>query len=148
MPEAEDVILHAAECATTVARSLWLRHRPPGRISWRLPGDGPVGASRSYRRHVSAGNGHSTPSDPSPPPTWLAKRWEKPTAIDYSPRRRSLYRRRADLLPRRLHLFEDEDRDYDLLRLIALMLGARLGAGDGGHMSVAAIGARSVLGRR
>ena len=128
MPEAEDVILHAAERATTAARSLWPRHHPLGEA----PGASLTEASRHLTFLLQACFGRDwplTPSDPSPPPTWLAKRLGSPPPWELLPAAEAFTDGVQIFLPRRLHLFEEKARDQDLLRLIALMLGARLARG-------------------
>lgn len=128
MPEAEDVILHAVDRAATAVRSLWLRHCPPGEA----PGAPLAEAGRRLTFLLQACFGRDwplTPSDPSPPPTWLAKRLGSPTPWELLPAAEAFTDGVQIFLPRRLHRFEAEARDHDLLRLMALMLGARLARG-------------------
>src|ERR1051326_3795451 len=76
MPEAEDVLLHAAERVTAVAQGLWLRHRP----SAELPGLALVEVSRRLGLVLQACLGRTwplLPSDPDPSPTWCVSRLRK-----------------------------------------------------------------------
>ena len=71
MAEAEDVLLHAAEQATTAVRSLWLRYSPPQE---------PLGAvfdelSRRLSMMIQANIGRCwplLPLDTEAAPSWLA----------------------------------------------------------------------------
>jgi hypothetical protein len=127
--EAEDVLLHAAEQVTTVARALWRRHLPaePRR------GMALVEVSRRLDWLIQACLGRTwplIPTDPDAAPTWLAARLRglPPWARD---RGAHAFTDGVQIfLPRHLEIFGDEARDSELLRLMALILAARLGRGS------------------
>ena len=129
MAEAEDVILHAAEQVTTVARALWRRHRPPEPCPGTALAD--VGRRLSVVIHACLGRTWPlTPTDPDAAPTWLAARLRRlpPWARDH--RAHAFSDGVHIFLPRHLEIFGDKAKDGDLLRLMALILAARLGHGS------------------
>jgi nitric oxide reductase NorD protein len=129
MAEAEDVILHAAEQVTTVAGALWRRHLP----AESRPGTSLMDVSRRLDLLIQACLGRTwplIPTDPDAAPTWLAARLRRlpPWARDGGAQ--AFTDGVQIFLPRHLEIFGDEARDGDLLRLMALILAARLGRGS------------------
>ena len=132
MPEAEDVLLHAAEQVTAVVRGLWLRHRP----SAELPGIALVEASRRLSLVLQACLGRIwpiLPSDADPTPTWLAKRLRKLPPWAHGAHAPAYTDGCSLFLPRHLQAWGDAVKDEELLRLIALVLAARLARGSVQH---------------
>jgi hypothetical protein len=127
--EAEDVILHAAEQVTTVARALWRRHLP----AETRPGTVLVEVSRRLNVLIQACLGRTwplIPTDPDAAPTWLTARLRRlpPWVRD---RRAHAFSDGVQIfLPRHLEIFGDAAGDTELLRLMALILAARLGRGS------------------
>jgi len=127
--EAEDVILHAAERVTTAARALWRRHLPAAS----RPGTPLIDVSRRLDWLIKACLGRTwplIPADPDAAPTWLAARLRKlpPWARDGGAH--AFTDGVQIFLPRHLEIFGDAAGDGDLLRLMALILAARLGRGS------------------
>lgn len=128
MPEAEDVILHAAEHVTASVRALWLRHRPPGAA----PGVQLMAVHRRLSVLMQACLGQTwplLPSDPRPRPNWLAARLRNVPPWDRLPQAEAFTDGEHIFLPRCLQVFGDDARDHSLLRLMALTLGVRLRCG-------------------
>jgi nitric oxide reductase NorD protein len=129
MAEAEDVILHAAERVTTVARALWRRHRPAAEP----PGTALVDVNRRLSVLIHACLGRQwplIPIDPDAAPAWLVAQLRRlpPWVRD---RRAHAFSDGVHIfLPRYLDVFGDEAKDGALLRLMALMLAARLARGS------------------
>jgi nitric oxide reductase NorD protein len=129
MPEAEDVLLHAAEQVTAVARGLWLRHHP----SAELPGIALVEVSRRLSLVLQACIGRTwpiLPIDPDPTPAWLAKRLRKLPPWAHAAHAHACTDGRSLFLPRHLQVCGDAG---ELLRLMALILAARLARGSVQH---------------
>jgi nitric oxide reductase NorD protein len=129
MAEAEDILLHGAEQVTTAARALWRRHLPAAS----RPGTALVEVSHRLNILIQACVGHTwplMPTDPDAAPTWLARQLRQlpPWVRD---RRAHAFSDGVHLfLPRHLDVFGDVARDGDLLRLMALILAARLARGS------------------
>jgi nitric oxide reductase NorD protein len=129
MAEAEDVLLHAAEQVTTVARALWRRHLP----AEPRPGTALIDVNRHLNILIQACLGRAwplIPTDPDAAPTWLAARLRRlpPWVRD---RRAHAFSDGIHLfLPRHLDVFGDAAGDGEFLRLVALILAARLGRGS------------------
>jgi nitric oxide reductase NorD protein len=127
--EAEDVILHAAERVTTAARALWRRHLP----AEPRPGTSLIDVSRRLDLLIKACLGRTwplIPADPDAAPTWLAARLRglPPWARDGGAH--AFTDGVQIFLPRHLEIFGKAAGDGDLLRLMALILAARLGRGS------------------
>jgi nitric oxide reductase NorD protein len=127
--EAEDVILQAAEQVTGMARTLWRRHRPAAES----PGLTLIEVSRRLNALIHACFGREwplVPIDADAVPTWLAIRLRKlPPWV----RDRHAYAFSDGVqifLPRDLRVLGHASKDADLLRLMALMLAARLARGS------------------
>src|SRR6266536_6725667 len=131
MAEAEDVILQAAEHVTTVARAVWRRHRPPEEPHGAALMD--ISRRLSLLIQASCGRGWAlTPSDPPPKPYWLAERLRQRPPWERARHAEAFTDGVQIFLPRYLHLCGDEAKDRELLRLMALMLAARLARGSVG----------------
>ena len=128
MAEAEDVLLHAAEQATTAVRSLWLRYSPPQE---------PLGAvfdelSRRLSMMIQANIGRCwplLPLDPEAAPSWLAARLKRLPPWVHTPQAHAFTDGAHLFLPRRLHVWGDKARDGDCMRFMALILALRLSRG-------------------
>ncbi|HSD10570.1 MAG TPA: VWA domain-containing protein [Candidatus Binatia bacterium] len=129
MPEAEDVLIDAAERATEVVRSLWRRRQEPGVAR----GASLDGTKRRFGFVLRACFGCEwplVPSDPPPPAGWLARRLGKPAPWEIKPEPTGFTDGTQIFLPRRLEMLGTEAEDRLLLRLMALSLGARLATGS------------------
>jgi nitric oxide reductase NorD protein len=129
MAEAEDVILHAIEQVSTVARTLWRRHHPPEQS----PGTALVDVSRRLGLLTKACFGREwllIPIDREATPTWLARQLRKLPPWVRDTHAHAFSDGRHIFLPRYLDVFADAARDAGLLRLMALMLAARLARGS------------------
>ncbi len=129
MPEAEDVLLDAAERATEAARSLWRRHQAPARAR------GATLEELERRlgfllRACFGGQWPLVPSDPPPRAGWLARRLGTPAPWEITPEPTGFTDGTQIFLPRWLEIFGTEAEDRGLFRLIALSLGARLAGGS------------------
>ncbi|MBI2963542.1 MAG: hypothetical protein HYY35_07290 [Deltaproteobacteria bacterium] len=128
MPEAEDVLLDAAERASAAARRLWHRWLPPS---------APGGTSLAERRRrlellVRAAFDRDwpiVPCDAPPRPSWLARRLGGLAPWQHEPRAEAFSDGEGIFLPRRLDLSGRDIDGGELLRLAALTLGARLARG-------------------
>ena len=130
MPEAEDVLIDAAERATATARALW-RHRRAA--SANAPGAALEDVGRSLGFLLAACFGHRWPllaSDAPPPAGWLARRLGKPTSWEIAPAAQGFTDGTQIFLPRRLELTAAELDDREALRLLGLSLGARVAGGS------------------
>jgi hypothetical protein len=125
MAEAEDVILHAVEQASTAAAALW-RRRP----AEQAPGIALADVSRRLSVLIQACLGRTwplLPVDPEATPSWLARRLRKLPPWTDTRHAQAFSDGLHIFLPRRLHIFADTPGDASFLRLMALMLAARLG---------------------
>jgi nitric oxide reductase NorD protein len=129
VPEAEDVIIDAAERLSGAVRSLWHRHRhtvdPRGVLL--------IDVKQRLEVLTCACFGQAwplTPCDADLPPNWLAKRFGNPPPWQGLPYAEAFTDGAQIFLPRRLCLSEDDAGNRDSLRLIALMLGLRLARGS------------------
>jgi nitric oxide reductase NorD protein len=130
MPEAEDVILEAAERATAAARDLWRRRRS---ASARARGVALDDVERPLALLLTAclgGRWPLCPSDAPPAAGWLARRLGKPPPWEIAPPARGFTDGTQIFLPRRLELAASEIGDREVLRLLALSLGARVAGGS------------------
>jgi nitric oxide reductase NorD protein len=129
MPEAEDVLIDAAERATAAARALWRRdHAPPPK-----PGALLAKSERSLGFLLTACFGDRwpiLPSDPPPPASWLARLIGRPAPWDIAPPASGFTDGTQIFLPRRLDVSANDQENCELLRLIALSLGARIASGS------------------
>jgi nitric oxide reductase NorD protein len=129
VPEAEDVLIDAAERATEAARSLWRRRQEPAPVRGATLED----AARRLGFLLSACFGSEwplVPSDPPPRAGWLARRLGNPAPWEIAPEPVGFTDGTQIFLPRRLEVFGTEAEDHGLLRLMALSLGARLARGS------------------
>ncbi len=129
MPEAEDVLIDAAERATEAARSLWKRHQGPAAAH----GATLAGVERRFGfllKVCLGGEWPLVPSDPPPGAGWLARRLGRPAPWEVAPQAVGFTDGTQIFLPRRLEIFRTEADDRGLLRLMALSLGARLNGGS------------------
>jgi nitric oxide reductase NorD protein len=129
MAEAEDVLLYAAEQVTTAVRALWRRHLPPES----RPGTALIDVSRRIDLLIKACLGRTwplIPTDPDAAPTWLAARLRRPPPWVRDRRAYAFSDGVHLFLPRHLDVFGHAAGDGELLRLVALILAARLGRGS------------------
>jgi nitric oxide reductase NorD protein len=130
MPEAEDVILEAAERATAAARALWSRRRS---TAAGVRGAALDDVARPLGFLLTACLGDHwplLPSDPPPAAGWLARRLGKPPPWEIAPQARGFTDGTQIFLPRRLDLAATEIGDREVLRLLALSLGVRIAGGS------------------
>jgi nitric oxide reductase NorD protein len=128
MPEAEDVVLEAAERATAAARALWRR-----RVSTEVPGLALDDIERPLGFLLAACLGDRwplSPSDAPPPAGWLARRLGKPPPWEIAPQAQGFTDGGQIFLPRRLELANSERDERRSLHLLALSLGARIIGGS------------------
>jgi nitric oxide reductase NorD protein len=113
MAEAEDVILHAVERASTAAAALWRRHRP----AEASPGIALADVSRRLSVLIHACLGHSWPLlavDPEATPTWLVRRLRKLPPWTYNRQAQAFSDGSHIFLPRHLYVFGDTPGDASL----------------------------------
>ncbi len=130
MPEAEDVILEAAEHATAAARALWKRRYsvPAGARGVALDDvDRPLGFLLTA---CLGGRWPLCPSDAPPAAGWLARRLGRPPPWEIAPPARGFTDGTQIFLPRRLELEASEIDGREVVRLLALSLGARISGGS------------------
>jgi nitric oxide reductase NorD protein len=130
MPEAEDVILEAAERATATARAMWKRR---GTVSIERRGLALEDVERPLRFLLTACLGDRwplLPSDAPPAAGWLARRLGNPPPWEIAPLAQGFTDGTQVFLPRRLELRASEIDDREVLRLLALSLGARIAGGS------------------
>lgn len=129
MPEAEDVLLDAAERVTAAARALWSRQRPPPvepgvaladverRISWMLAAC--FGGERRVR-----------PIDAAPRPGRLARWFGGLTPWELAPAPEPATDGERIFLPRRLAVAATDAGNHALFRVMSLVLAERLARGS------------------
>src|SRR5262245_62284861 len=117
MPEAEDVILEAAEHATAAARALWKRARVPERGVALDDVARPLGLLLTA---CLGGPWPVRPSDPPPPAGWLARRLGKPPPWAIAPLAQGFTDGTHIFLPRRLELEGVQIAARRLLSLVPL----------------------------
>lgn len=130
MPEAEDVILEAAERATAAARTLWKRGRPASAPTRGLALDE---CERPLGFLLTACLGGHWPilaSDPPAAAGWLARRLGNPPPWMIAPSVQGFTDGTQLFLPRQLELSSTDVGDREALRLLALSLGARIADGS------------------
>ena len=118
MPEAEDVILEAAERATAAARALWKRK---GAVSTGARGVALEDIERPLGFLLAACLGDRwplLPSDAPPAAGWLARRLGNPPPWEITPPARGFTDGTQIFLPRRLDLgkHEIDGRDVKIVR--------------------------------
>ena len=130
MPEAEDVILEAAERATAAARTLWKRGRPASAPTRGLALDE---CERPLGFLLTACLGGQWPilaSDPPAAAGWLARRLGNPPPWMIAHAVQGFTDGTQLFLPRQLELCSTDVGDREALRLLALSLGARIADGS------------------
>ena len=130
MPEAEDVILEAAERATAAARALWRRGRSASAGARGVALDDVERPLGLLLTACLGGRWPLCPSDPPPAAGWLARRLGKPPPWEIAPPARGFTDGTQIFLPRRLERASAEIGDREVLRLLALSLGARIAGGS------------------
>jgi nitric oxide reductase NorD protein len=129
VPEAEDVLIDAAERATGIVRALWLQ-RPEPETGRGANLEGMVRRLGWLLRCCVGDRWPLVPSDPPPPAGWLARRLGKPAPWEIAPLPSAFTDGTQIFLPRRLQIVGTEAEDRALLRLMALSLAARLATGS------------------